>query len=234
MRLKFAIPMAVAAASLSLTATSRAVVYAEGPADAGDLPATAQVVSGQPVGTSLTSITGTLTLTNGISEADMFEISIASATGFSASTTGFAAGANNFDTQLFLFNSAGMGVAANDDAASGGSQSSLTTGTLVPGLYYLLIDGSGRYPATSTGAPIFPNYTDGTTDPSGTYGPNSPTAIIAGYTGSSNEGGKYSITLTGAQFVPSAPVPEPGTWAGMAAGAAGLAFYRRARRAKAR
>ncbi len=233
MRLKFAIPMAIAAASLSLVATSRAVVYAEGPADAGDLPATAQIVSGQPAGTPLTGITGALTLTNGISEADMFEISITGTTGFSASTTAFVAGSNNFDTQLFLFDSAGKGVAANDDAASGGSQSSLTPGTLVPGLYYLLIDGSGRYPVSSKGALIFPNLTDGTTDPTGTYGPNSPTAVIAGYTGNSNEGGKYSIAITGAQFVP-AVVPEPGSVAAVLAGVAGLAFLARSRRANAR
>ena len=197
--------------------------------DAGDLPATAQVVSGT-AGEMLTAISGHTNLTNEISDSDMYEIYINSPSTFSASTTNFVAGANNFDTQLALFTFSGTGVVANDDAASGGEQSTIPAGsvTLAAGDYYLLLSGSGRYPVDSTGALIFPNDTDGKTAADATLTPSS-TLPIAAYTGSSNEAGKYVIDLTGAQFVPST-VPEPETGACILAGAAGLILCTRIRR----
>ncbi len=183
------------------------VTYTEA-GDAGDLPSSAQVTSSSTV-TPLTAVKGILTLSDGISEGDMFEISITNAAAFSASTTGFVAGSNNFDSQLFLFKTSGIGVVANDDAEAGGSQSAIPAGSITTGtgLYYLLITGSGKYPISSGGL-IFPNFTDGTTDPTGTYGPTGAggASPITGYTGSSNEGGNYSIALTGAQAVNT---PEP-------------------------
>lgn len=192
------------------SASSFAATYAE-QGDAGDLPLSAQIASGAPA-TPLTAITGTLTLNLGISEGDMYQIFISNPATFSATTTGFAPGVNNFDTQLFLFNAAGLGVAANDDdATSGGPQSTFAAGdpvltSLPAGVYYILITGSGRYPVDSLNHLIFPNFTDGTTDPTKTYSANPSTLAVAGYTGNSNEGGNYSIALTGAQFV---VVPEP-------------------------
>ena len=222
MKSKFVVPAAIAAC-LTFVSTSRAASYTETD-DAGDLPAPAQIVSG-PAGTSLDSISGSLTLTNAISDGDMYQIYISSPAAFSASDTAFVARANNFDSQIFLFNSAGLGVVANDDAASGGSQSAIPAGSissLQVGVYYILIDGSSRYPV-SNGGLIFPNFTDGTTDPTGTYGPTGPGGAlpITGYTGSSNEAGSYRIALTGAQFV---VVPEPGSVAFVLAGGAGLAL----------
>ena len=227
MSLKFAIPLAVASASLSLVGTAAAQTYAGG-STAGNLPATAEVVPGV-AGITYTKISGTTTATNEIYNAEMYQITIATPETFTASTTGFVAGANNFDTQLFLFNSSGVGIVANDDAASGGEQSSLSTGTtlLAPGNYYLLLAGSGNYPVDSTGKLIFPNYTDGTTDPSSTVAAQS-TSPITGYTGNSNEGGNYVITLT---VVPSA-VPEPSSLAAIAAGLGGLVLTFRRRSAK--
>ena len=232
MRLNFTFPLAFATASLLFANASSAATYNE-TGDAGDLPATAQVASGT-AGTALTAISGSTTLTNEISDSDMYEILITSPTTFSASTTAFIQGANNFDTQLALFSvTTSTGVITNDDAASGGSQSNIAAGSLtaanLPGLYYLLISGSGRYAVSSTGL-IFPNYTDGTTDPTGTYGPTGPGGgnAISGYTGSSNEAGSYVIALTGAQFIPA--VPEPGTYACILASAAGLVLITRARR----
>ena len=223
MKLKFVVPAAVAAACLALAGTSFAAAYTE-TGDAGDLPATAQIVAG-PAGTSLDSITGSLTLTNAISDGDMYQIFISNPAAFSASDTAFVQGSNNFDSQIFLFNARGVGVVANDDAASGGSQSSIAAGSISGsqiGVYYLLIGGSGRYPVSSGGL-IFPNFTDGTTDPTGTYGPTGPGGALAisGYTGSSNEAGSYRIALTGAQFV---VVPEPGSVACLLAGTAGVAL----------
>ena len=229
MSLKFALPLVLATACLPFVGTSHGQTYTE-LGDAGSLPASAQVVPGV-AGVTYTSITGATTATSAIYDSDMYQITIATAETFTASTTAFVAGSNNFDDQLFLFNSSGVGVLANDDNASGGEEASLSTGTtlLAPGNYYLLIAGSGNYPVDSTGTLIFPNYTDGTTDPTGTYAAKSTLPITA-YTGNTNEGGKYVIALT---VVPAA-VPEPGTYLFLCAGAAGLALAARSRRSAAR
>ena len=240
MSLKFVTPTALAAIGLSLTGNLHAATYTES-GDAGDLPATAQVVSGVAK-TTLTSISGALTLTNNLSDSDMYEIYINSPSTFSASLTGFVPGANNFDSQLMLFSAAtGKGIEADDDDPTTGSSSAdLPSGSTLmssqtAGLYYLLVSGSGRYATSGTGL-IFPNFTDGTTDPTVVQGPTGAGGAnaITGYTGSSNEGGNYTIALTGAQFVPPAAVPEPGAWAFIVAGAAGLALTLRSRGATVR
>ncbi|HEY1769496.1 MAG TPA: DVUA0089 family protein [Chthoniobacterales bacterium] len=187
----------------------RAGTYTES-GDAGDLTTTAQVASGTPFA-NLDHINGTLTFTNGLSEGDMFEIYINNTSTFSATTNFFLPGSNNFDSQLFLFNAAGMGVEANDDDPTTGSpQSTLPSGnailsSLPAGVYYLLITGSGRYPTDTLNQLMFANFTDGHTDPRGVYGANSGTVAINGYTGYSNAGGNYSIALTGAEFLPAVP-----------------------------
>ena len=238
MSLKFALPLAFAAACLPFGGHLHADTYTE-TGDVGDMLATAQQIIGTN-GTALTSITGNLTLANGISDSDMYEIYISNTGTFSASNTAFSAGANNFDSQIFLFRADGLGVVGNDDAASGGSQSAIPAGSFTgtAGLYYLLISGSGRYAtsgATNPGALIFPNYTDNTTDPTTTVRPTGPGggAPLSGYTGNSNEAGKYVVALAGAQFFTPAAVPEPGAYVFMLGGAAGLAFALRARRGSA-
>ncbi|MBE7211511.1 MAG: PEP-CTERM sorting domain-containing protein [Gluconacetobacter diazotrophicus] len=235
MKLKFAFPAAVAATCLAFAGTARAAAYTE-TGDAGDLPATAQIVTGTG-GTTLDSISGALTLTNNVSDGDMYEIYISSPSTFSASDTAFVAGKNNFDSQIFLFSASGLGLLANDDSPSGGSQSSIPAANFSgpAGLYYLCIDGSGRYPVSSTGL-IFPNQNDAANDdPTTVYGPTGPGGgnAVSGYTGNSSEAGSYVIALAGAQFVPAA-APEPGTYAGVLAGAAGLALLGRFRRRAAR
>jgi hypothetical protein len=77
---------------------------ADGGGDAGDLPATAQVVSGSG---PLTAITGNL----GASDVDMYQIIICDPLIFEATTVGGA----TFDTQLWLFDLNGNGVLHNDD-----------------------------------------------------------------------------------------------------------------------
>ena len=235
MSLKFALPVALATACLSFATTSQALNYAE-TGDAGDLPTAAQVISG-PAGTSLDQISGALTLTNGISDSDLFEILISNPSAFSAAATAFAPGVNNFDSQIFLFSATtNKGIVGNDDnPANGAPQAAIPAGSFTgaAGLYYILISGSGRY-ATSAGGLIFPNFTDGTTDPSTVVGPTGPggAGAITGYTGNSNEGGNYRIALTGAQFV---VVPEPASLVYVIAGAAGLMLVtRRARGSSAR
>ena len=225
MSFKFALPLALAAAYLALAGTIHAANFSE-TGDAGDLLGTAQIVSGA-AGTPLNLISGTLTRTNGISDSDLFEIYISSPSTFSASNTAFIPGSNNFDSQIFLFNASGLGLIGNDDnPINGAAQSNLAAGNLngSAGLYYLLISGSGRY-ATSGNGLIFPNFTDGTTDPTTVVGPTGPggAAALSAYTGSSNEGGNYAVALTGAQFVSNA-VPEPSVFAFLAAGVASLAL----------
>ena len=158
----------------------------------------------------------------------MYQITIAYPSTFTASTNFFVVGANNFDSQISLFTTAGIGIASNDDAASGGSQSTLKV-TLAAGTYDLLISGSGRY-GISSGGLIFPNYTDGTTDPSSTVGPTGPggASPLIAYTGATNEGGAYNISLSA---LPAA-VPEPSSLAAVASGIGGLALMLRRRRSK--
>jgi MYXO-CTERM domain-containing protein len=209
-----------------------AASYAE-VGDAGNIVSgLPQLVTGTP-GDTITSITGALTLSANISEVDAYQIYISSPATFSATTTGFAPGVNSFDTQLFLFTQSGIGIVGNDDdTATGAAQSTIPAGSsftsaLAPGYYYLVISGSGQFPA-SPGGVIFKNWTDGTTDPTGVYGPAGPGggSPISSYFGSSNEGGAYSIALTG---VTIAAVPEPSPLALGLAGALALLALRRRR-----
>ena len=231
--------MVAATASMLFASVSYAANYTE-TGDAGDLLSTAQVVISSDGTTTmpLNTLSGALTLTNGISDSDAFAIYISSPSAFSASMLNFVPGANNFDSQLMLFNSQGLGVYENDDAPGGGSsQSDLPSGTSLmsmqaAGVYYLVVSGSGRYAIDGTSSTtnlIFPNYTDGTTDPTGVYGPNGNAGALAGYTGNSSEAGNYVIALTGASFI-----PEPSTYACILAGAASLGFVMRARRRAAK
>lgn len=222
------------AAGLLLTAQSAlAVTYTE-VGDAGDIVhGAAQAVTGNP-GDAITAIKGTLALTAGISEADAYKIYISSPSTFSASTTGFVPGANSFDSQLFLFTLGGVGIVANDDDPAGGSQSIIRAGnsftsSLTAGYYILMITGTGMSPASAGGA-IFPSWVDGS-DATGLYGPTGPggASAITSFAGSSNDGGAYSIALTGVSI---AAVPEPASVLLFSAGALALIGARR-RRAEA-
>jgi hypothetical protein len=230
--LKIALLLVFATASLLSANNCHADTYTE-TGDAGQLPGTAQVTTTLlgPT-TALTSIVGQTTLTNEIADADMYEIFISGVMTFTASTTAFVPGANDFDDQLSLFNSSGVGVLTNDDSAAGGDQASLSSAgtTLTPGDYYLLISGSGNYPVNSASGLIFHNYTDGTTDASGTYAPTGVAGAITGYTGNSNYAGNYTIAIGGAQFANFSLVPEPSTVAAVIAGFGGLALVLRRRR----
>jgi hypothetical protein len=104
--------------------------------DAGDLPETAQST---PSG-ALTVIDGVI----GDDDVDMYAIYLPNPAAFTATTVGGA----SFDTQLWLFDSAGKGVAFNDDS-SGGVLSTIdnSSGCLTgrpAGVYYLAISRSNR------------------------------------------------------------------------------------------
>src|SRR5271167_3137704 len=143
--------------ALICAAPSRAdlVVPATG---AGDLPSTAEDLTGLPV----TEITGTIPVDS--SSAAMFAINIADYADFSALTVGGAFGIP--DTELFLFDSTGLGVLANDDIDGANTLSCLPSagptnlcssslpdgvGPTSDGLYYLAITRSENGPLSVDG-----------------------------------------------------------------------------------
>lgn len=178
-----ALATAVAAIAVS---SALAAPWAE-VGDAGDLPLTANTPNG--VG-ALTSITGVA----GGSDEDMYRICLTGGGTFSASTVGSVL----VDTQLFLFDSAGLGVEANDDSV--GLKAVLPAGGLSPtagGVYYLALSSFNNDPVSSGGL-IFPstpfNLVHGPTGPGG----GSP---ISGWTNNSGSAAAaYTIALTGARF----------------------------------
>ena len=209
--------LATALAFLALAGTgAQAQTYTKVGTALDNLPATAQFTTG--VG-SLTTILGSLTTTSATSTAsnpDLFAIYIDGSSLFSATT--FGVNTTLFDTPLFLFNSTGAGVYANDDISDFSKRSAINAPVaLTPGLYFLGISAYGAIPRSGTGAAfdIFANPVDDITitdftalrtPKPGITGPltnwNLSTADV--------ETGVYSIGLTGASFA-SAAVPEAST-----------------------
>ena len=104
---------------------------------------------------------------------------------------------------MFLFDAAGFGWYANDDAPEGGTtRSRLPAGHGLtpsePGVYYLVISAWNRDPVSSGGL-IFP-----TSPFDGVFGATGPGggSPISGYGGSNSETGTYTISLTGATYIP--------------------------------
>ena len=167
--------------------------------DAGELRATANDMGAGPV----TQIEGTFT--DG-ADADVYRLCLTDGDSFSASTLG----ATVLDTQLFLFNSQGYGIYANDDSAG-------SRGSLLParhrfspragGEYFLGISAFNRDPQSSLGE-IFNNninrtiYPDSIVDANG-FGAGAP---LSGWAGrASGPAGSYRITLTGTRGCDSTP-----------------------------
>ena len=194
--------------------------------DAGNLPGTAQ----NPTGSPLTSITGTI---GSSTDANMYSLLLSGGgTPFSVTTCGTAGSLN--DTQLFLFDSGGLGVLANDDAC--GLRSTVSSDLLPGGLYYLAISGYNVDPVSSGGA-IFPNSPFGSLFGNPDFGGAGFGAgggsAISGWGGSSGTG-TYTIDLTGASEVSqldgpagAAAVPEPISLLLFGSGLAGIAGLRK-------
>lgn len=190
-------------AAISLLATvlasgqAQAVTFSE-VSDAGETLNTAQVVQTGLGSQPLESISGTLS-----GDADLFKIFLTGGETFSATT---ASGAS-FDTQLFLFDSTGRGIYGNDNASStpGLNQSTLPTGGFSPtasGIYYLAISGFNYDPVSSRGK-IFPDFPE--TSFNAVVGPTGPGggSPLSGFDGAIlDNGGSYTISLTGAKSVP--------------------------------
>jgi hypothetical protein len=162
------------------------------PGDAGDLPATAAVPSGTG---PLSWIVGS---NAGGGDVDMYRIQICDHASFSASTVANA----EWDTQLFLFSAAGVGVAANDDVVGGTSLQSRLTSQYLPahGEYLLAISGYNRDPVSGAGALIFNPPIPRAEIPAN--GPGAPAPVNA-WVNTSLLSGAYAIALTGACRTPT-------------------------------
>ncbi len=202
----------------------------------GNLPVNGQIAVSLPANAQLTVGTGALESITGafsyatagleratvnISNPDLFAIRIDGTSPFSATTLGQPS--DLYDTQLFLFNSAGYGVYANDDAFEGFRGALISPDiSPAPGLYYLGIASEGIVARSGTTAAtdIFDNTVDDTTGATPFTGlrtarPGSGPLTRWFLSGLDVETGYYTIALTGASFAASpnaAPVPEASTW----------------------
>jgi hypothetical protein len=155
--------------------------------DAGELAGTAQVVTGSG---PLTSILGSLSA----SDVDMYQIRIDDPSLFIAQHTNVF----NFDSQMWLFNMDGTGIAFNDD--TNGLRSQLSNPAIAAGNYLLAISGYDRDAVDSNGAALWND-----SPFSGQRAPDGPGAAnaVAGWSGSVGARGSYEIVMRGASFVPA-------------------------------
>jgi uncharacterized protein (TIGR03382 family) len=230
--------IATAAAMVTLSAAMTAnAQFVLGPewvedGDAGSLPGSAQVVTGQG---QVQKITGMLAGAGNLAGAgdfeDMYRINIVSPTMFSIRTDPGSGGMANFDTQLWVFDLSGFGILGNDNApvfeGEGFGDSAIfqfatdntESGIFEPGEYLICISGAGNRPTSTiigqagTAPQIFFFDPQNPFEISGPDGPGGGFPVSgwapAGATGS------YSIALTGVDFI----VPAPGALALLALGA---------------
>lgn len=180
--------------------------------DAGSTIASATLAS-----SGTTSIQGSL----GSGDADIF--------GFNWNGGSFYVNTSttSWDTQLFLFDSTGHGLYANDDGSSNGfALGSYIEASLSAGLYYLAITGWDNDPLNSLGQLIFP------TNPFGPiYQPSVSDTQLASWSDATTSNGNYELIFrssTGQQVETGGnTVPEPGALALLGLGAACMGYARR-------
>ena len=195
----------LAAATLAVTgmllaaSASRAAPFNE-IGDAGDLPGTARAAVG--VG-PLTQILGTYSSEG---DADLYRIRIVTPNLFTVNVT-----SPSEDPHVWLFQTSGIGIAANDDDPSGflGVAPVLPAGnvlysSLPVGEYLLGVSKSGIEALNAGGANIF----DGVffTDIREPIGPGGPGPLAGWVPDATPDASSYTVNLVGAAFV-----PEPST-----------------------
>lgn len=172
-----------------------------GSGDAGPLPGSAQIpVTALPFPALLRTIAGSLDetfLVGPPDQQDLYAIYILDPISFVATTdsTVDIFGTASFNSQLFLFDSTGLPVVAND-GVSDGATVMLPTLSLVPGIYYLGISLFNSDPFDASATALFPDLTGPQLLPSNLAAP-------ASWGSSPFSGGNYVLALTGAVFVPA-------------------------------
>jgi hypothetical protein len=162
--------------------------------DAGSLTGTAQLVQGDG---QLTAIGGMLSGSPAV-DVDLYVIRIVDIANFSASTRDFA----TWDTQLFLFDRQGVGVAFNDDEEGGLTFHSRLSDRFVdlPGIFFLAITRYNVDALNSGGVGIWAN-----TPFRAERAPDGPhpgdDRLVAWNSNVTAPAGAYTIALTGAAFV---------------------------------
>lgn len=188
--------------------------------DAGNFPGTAQAVA---AGT--TTIVGTI---GTLDDEDLYRVLITDFSLFSARTTGDTSTPLD-DSQIFLFDLSGAGIAHNDDISTSDRLSALPVGNglftaLAPGEYLIGISAWNNDPYYSVSPELIKIFPDPNYDGNGNgevVGPQAgaegqPIIFWDGLLGGQGTGG-YTILLTGVD-----PVPEPATLAALSVGAAAL------------
>ncbi len=198
------------AIALCTTAAQAGPEWPEIP-DAGNLPGTAQPVTGNGVVTKINGqLQGIPPLPDrglGGDFQDMYLINIVDPNAFLASTDVLLGGFCDFPSALYLFNIDGFGIVASqglnpgDPAATINGQSTDGSGSMLvaPGLYLLAISGRSSFPLAGPDLdPIFEFVMSG--EISGPDGPGG-NAFIEDWSGP-GEIGPYSIVLQGVAFLP--------------------------------
>jgi hypothetical protein len=225
-----AIPMMAAPAQLSQIFPELNVTYAE-VFDAGQSISggSYQVPTGGG-GNPLTQISGSILNT---SDADIFQIAIASPAAFSATTVNALTTGNGIDTVLWLFNSSGVGVIANDDAPGNTLQSTLSAFIGSGGVFYLAISLSGNEPVNFANQLMFASNGGDPTAVRGPAGgvPGSQSGFDPSGVGFGAFTGNYQIDLLGASVVPEPSVVATFILGSLVSGAVFFARRRRAGRA---
>lgn len=210
----------LAAAAITTGAASAHATFLPTPSytetgDAGQTLATAQAAGAFPGGAS--TISGTIA-PNG-NDADLYSFTLSATTNLQFALTSTT---NGIDTGLFLFNSTGQALFANNDS-SGTSINPLLRATLTAGTYFLGIAISGNEPVNSANQLLFAM--GGTTSTRGAASGVNPTTL-AGFNSNADfpgDTGAYNIAIT--------VVPEPSTNVALAlGGAVALTLVRRFRR----
>ena len=195
----------------TLLATAIGVLFA---GQALAIPITETTDAGQTLGTATTVAANTTQINGSLSnDADLFRFGWGGGAFYVSTSLGTLS-----DTQLFLFNSSGVGIFANDDCSTS-VLSSCITATLAAGTYFLGISAYDLDPRNAANALLFPS-----TPFTGQPGPSN-TSPLDHWSGSSGDTGTYAINFRTA----TTSVPEPATLSLIGAGLLGLGVLRRRR-----